>query len=135
MKKTRESILAFLFAVIVITPSFLVSCNEQHTEAVKTKNEAVKDSVSEAEARVKDSMSLHKIGNFKTYTNNQDQGVEIYLIVIDSCEYIGVINGRRSDILTHKGNCRFCEQRRKNGKNERNKNARSNKGSKDSIPF
>jgi hypothetical protein len=131
MKKTRETILAFLFAVIVITPSFLASCNEPQREYVKTREEAVKDSALEAESRIKDSASMHKIGNFKTYTA-ADQGKEIYCIVIDSCEYIGNIGNNSNDILAHKGNCRFCEQRRKN---ERNKNARSNKGSKDSIPF
>ena len=31
--------------------------------------------------------------------------------VIDSCEYIGYINAVPHDILTHKGNCRFCKQR------------------------
>lgn len=42
--------------------------------------------------------------------NNQKR---IYLYEVDGCEYIGYINGYQSDILTHKGNCKFCEQRRK----------------------
>jgi hypothetical protein len=33
---------------------------------------------------------------------------EIRLYVIDSCEYIGYINCFNSDLLTHKGNCKFC---------------------------
>jgi hypothetical protein len=33
------------------------------------------------------------------------------LYVIDSCEYIGYINAFHSDVLTHKGNCKFCAER------------------------
>lgn len=36
----------------------------------------------------------------------------IYLYIIDSCEYIG-----NPSSITHKGNCKFCEERR----NKRNK--------------
>lgn len=36
---------------------------------------------------------------------------KICLYVIDSCEYIGFINAHNTDVLTHKGNCRFCKQR------------------------
>lgn len=36
---------------------------------------------------------------------------DIRLIVIDSCEYIGVIEHGHSDLLTHKGNCKYCKQR------------------------
>jgi hypothetical protein len=32
--------------------------------------------------------------------------------IIDSCEYIGYAAGTRSDYLAHKGNCRFCKERR-----------------------
>ena len=32
-----------------------------------------------------------------------------HTVVIDSCEYIEGIN-----TLTHKGNCKFCEERKKN---------------------
>ena len=31
---------------------------------------------------------------------------------VDSCEYVGYVRGSRSDYLTHKGNCRFCKERR-----------------------
>jgi len=34
------------------------------------------------------------------------------VIVIDSCEYIGYLQRLNHDILTHKGNCRFCEARK-----------------------
>lgn len=32
--------------------------------------------------------------------------------VIDSCEYIGYLCGY-SSVLAHKGNCKYCEERRK----------------------
>lgn len=35
---------------------------------------------------------------------------------IDSCEYIGKLRGFESDVLTHKGNCKFCAERNKNSK-------------------
>lgn len=39
----------------------------------------------------------------------------VYIYVIDSCEYIGYITGKYSNwqYLTHKGNCKFCHDRRK----------------------
>lgn len=36
--------------------------------------------------------------------NGLNTSLEIY--VIDSCEYIGNLQGNRADILTHKGNCK-----------------------------
>lgn len=33
--------------------------------------------------------------------------------IIDSCEYVGRYIGSRCGILAHKGNCRFCAERRK----------------------
>lgn len=35
---------------------------------------------------------------------------------INNCEYIGILSAyhSNSDFLTHKGNCKFCEERRKN---------------------
>ena len=32
---------------------------------------------------------------------------------IDSCEYIGYAAGSQYDFLAHKGNCKFCAERRK----------------------
>ena len=32
--------------------------------------------------------------------------------IIDSCEYIGYAMGSQYDYLAHKGNCRFCKERR-----------------------
>ena len=37
------------------------------------------------------------------------QSIKIY--VIDSCEYIGYINGCNADWCTHKGNCKYCTER------------------------
>ena len=31
---------------------------------------------------------------------------------IDSCEYVGYVGYGNSDIIAHKGNCRFCKERR-----------------------
>ena len=33
--------------------------------------------------------------------------------IIDSCEYVGYAAGSKADFLAHKGNCKFCEARRK----------------------
>lgn len=33
--------------------------------------------------------------------------------IVDSCEYVGLCIGYNEDILAHKGNCRFCAERRK----------------------
>lgn len=40
-------------------------------------------------------------------------GKMINTYIIDSCEYIGSIYGGDSDILVHKGNCKFCIERKK----------------------
>lgn len=32
--------------------------------------------------------------------------------IIDSCEYVGYAIGSNCDYLAHKGNCRFCKERR-----------------------
>ena len=32
--------------------------------------------------------------------------------ILDSCEYIGYLGFGNADVLTHKGNCRFCQERR-----------------------
>lgn len=37
------------------------------------------------------------------------KGINVY--IIDSCEYIGLIENFSYDILTHKGNCKYCLQR------------------------
>jgi hypothetical protein len=42
------------------------------------------------------------------YTVN---GSGLYIYIIDSCEYLGLVYGFNSDKLTHKGNCKFCKAR------------------------
>jgi len=37
----------------------------------------------------------------------------ISVYVIDSCEYIGNVYGGNGDVITHKGNCKFCAERSK----------------------
>lgn len=41
-------------------------------------------------------------------------GIMMRTYTIDSCEYIGSIHGSSGDVLTHKGNCKFCIKRNKN---------------------
>lgn len=43
-----------------------------------------------------------------------DRNIEVY--IVDNCEYIGWLKGYHSDFLTHKGNCKFCKERRLNDK-------------------
>ena len=33
--------------------------------------------------------------------------------IIDSCEYVGYAAGSQGDYLAHKGNCKYCAERRK----------------------
>lgn len=40
-------------------------------------------------------------------------GRELVIYTIDSCEYIGEIYGGSGDMITHKGNCKFCVERSK----------------------
>ncbi len=48
-----------------------------------------------------------------TNTQYQISGRQLNLYVIDSCEYLGRVNGGQSDIITHKGNCKYCTERQK----------------------
>ena len=43
-----------------------------------------------------------------TYNTTAEQRTYI----IDSCEYIGYLGFGNGDVLAHKGNCRFCKERR-----------------------
>ena len=55
----------------------------------------------------------HQINDIGRFTTGETRFYKtISTIVIDSCEYIGYMVGSNSDVLTHKGNCRFCEARR-----------------------
>jgi hypothetical protein len=42
-----------------------------------------------------------------TYTTKEQR-----TYIIDSCEYIGYLGFGNSDVLAHKGSCRFCKERR-----------------------
>lgn len=46
-------------------------------------------------------------------TVSKINGRQISVYVIDSCEYVGNIYGGNGDIITHKGNCKFCVERSK----------------------
>ena len=49
--------------------------------------------------------------NEKSTQSKELCGTGIY--IVDSCEYVGWAIGSRAGILAHKGNCRFCTERRK----------------------
>ena len=49
-------------------------------------------------------------------TEKSTQPIELHkthIYIVDSCEYVGQAIGFRTGILAHKGNCRFCAERRK----------------------
>lgn len=49
-------------------------------------------------------------------SENSTQPKELHTMhtyIVDSCEYVGRNIGSRAGILAHKGNCRFCAERRK----------------------
>lgn len=48
---------------------------------------------------VKQSDGTYKPYSYRTY-------------IIDSCEYVGCAMSSQYDYLAHKGNCRFCKERR-----------------------
>ncbi len=37
---------------------------------------------------------------------------DFVVVEIDSCEYIGTTSSKYRDLFSHKGNCRFCKERR-----------------------
>jgi hypothetical protein len=45
-------------------------------------------------------------------TTTTINGREVSIYVIDSCEYIGCIYSDHGDWATHKGNCKFCLERK-----------------------
>lgn len=46
-------------------------------------------------------------------TSTTINGREMIIYIIDSCEYIGTVYGSNADVLSHKGNCKFCAERSK----------------------
>ena len=60
--------------------------------------------------------ALIMVGCSENRTQPIDQPIELdrsRIYVIDSCEYVGWCIGFRAGVLAHKGNCRFCAERRK----------------------
>lgn len=51
------------------------------------------------------------ISNYTEYSTTGRGSSTLSVITIDSCEYIGYLGGTYSDVLTHKGNCKFCLDR------------------------
>lgn len=53
-------------------------------------------------------------------TSDSEEQIEYDVLVIDSCEYILVQSdtymGCSVNCITHKGNCKFCKERRDNEK-------------------
>jgi hypothetical protein len=49
------------------------------------------------------------IDKIETPDGYSTKNIKVY--VIDECEYIGSVYNAQNDILTHKGNCKFCAQR------------------------
>lgn len=47
------------------------------------------------------------------YSGYNIGGFEINQFTIDSCEYVGVMNCGNANVLTHKGNCKYCIERNK----------------------
>jgi hypothetical protein len=49
-------------------------------------------------------------------TENQDGTFSVSDLprtyILDSCEYLGYLGFGNCDVLAHKGNCRFCKERR-----------------------
>lgn len=54
------------------------------------------------------------LGKYSTVEDDSiGAATSLYTIEIDSCEYIGHLSAYNSDVLTHKGNCKYCIQRNK----------------------
>jgi hypothetical protein len=50
--------------------------------------------------------------NIKNDDGTYSLATSPHTYIIDSCEYIGYIGYGTGDIIAHKGNCRFCKERR-----------------------
>lgn len=47
------------------------------------------------------------------YDKKNENGIKYKVIVIDSCEYIYYQPEAYEGVLAHKGNCKFCAERKK----------------------
>jgi hypothetical protein len=55
------------------------------------------------------------LGKFTTdpqFLNDDRYYAQVGVVEIDSCEYVGKLHFSDMDFLSHKGNCKFCTQRR-----------------------
>lgn len=55
------------------------------------------------------------IGKFTSIADYSGNSKDMYIIEMDSCEYIGNLSNSSSDVVTHRGRCKFCAQRKLNG--------------------
>lgn len=71
----------------------IVSCDSDNNSEQKITSDKIYHSLPTI-------LNLGDISDLKVYT-------------IDSCEYVGKLRGLKGDVLTHKGNCKFCKNRNK----------------------
>ncbi len=91
--------------LIFISFIILVSCNDHST---------IEISREEYNKITKNENQYPKyIGEFSTNPGEWGADKSIFIVVIDSCEYIGSLRRVASDVITHKGNCKFCIYRNK----------------------
>ena len=66
---------------------------------------------------------------YKVVLSTNSNTVDLHVVVIDSCEYL-IGSGRESyagyGYLSHKGNCKYCAERRKRELQNVNKSHKSN---------
>ena len=68
---------------------FVISCGDMRDQSQRTANTLKESS-----------------GNLSSFPPG------FQLIELDSCQYVGYMVGQREGFFTHKGNCKFCEQRK-----------------------
>jgi len=95
MKKINLAVVLISF----LLTSFLFSCENSDTVTI---SKETYDKLRGVEG------SIVNLGEFTTGKHKRD----LYIIIIDSCEYVGYLNQSHGDLLTHKGNCKFCAKRK-----------------------
>lgn len=105
MKKILILFTTFIFLSCEVTPQ-----QQQFGDNIilsKEEYESLKRSTSPEYPRV--------LGQFTTDPKNLNDDIyysQVGVVAIDSCEYVGKLNWSEMDFLSHKGNCKFCAQRR-----------------------
>lgn len=69
---------------------FCASCNKQKCQQNNTRPAAY---------AYKNVMSLNGSDDY------------LYIYEFDGCEYTGALSGRESDVLSHRGRCKYCQSR------------------------